>query len=711
MPVVFRGEILFVRLLLPLIIGITGGLCFRPSSLSYSIHTSILLFLFTVLYLLWFKYRSFKVYLFKWLPGLIVHLLLICLGYVITARHYVEGSPDHFSRTPSEALVVTICSDPSYKSDILRFEAEINQSFQGKRFYLCSGKLLVALQARARPDLKYGDRLFIPYVFEEVAPPLNPYEFDYRHYLANHGIYHQTFITASRVSLLNRGQGNSLIGMALNLRQKLVRGFQQFIPGADAAALASTLILGYRAELSAETISAYSKTGTMHVLSVSGMHVALVFFVLNQSLWFMDKRRWLKILRAFLIVVLIWFYTLVSGFSPSVCRAAVMISFLIIGKPFNRRINSYNLICISAFLLLVYNPYFLVDAGFQLSYLAVLGLIYLYPKIYRLWYLKNWISDKIWDYVSLSIAAQASTAPLSLLYFHQFPVYFLLSNLLIVLPVSLIMYAGLGFLFLFSFYNTPGDLYLVLKMLGALLSLCIEGLNKVLLYIERLPYSSMQFYHYDAWYYCLMFLAGLLLIFALQAKNKKLLYVFSFIMLVIAIYTSRSKIHRYHIRQVIFYSLRKNTAIGFFDAGKAYVYSDLKSTDKAFQFSVKPSLDAISNEFYFIDRVPKKNKNIPGHGGNWLQFYNLRILMWDPSMDNHTFDKTLNAEVLLLRGNPKVKIADVIKWVKFQVLLIDGSNTNYRANAWQEEARILKLDCYTLKGVAAYCINLNLEKN
>ena len=707
MQLVFKGEILFVRLLLPLILGILGGVCFSPSSLAYSISTGVLVFLFVVLCVLWLKYTYFKVYLFKWLPGLIVHLLFISLGYVLTARHSGRWRNDHFSKTPREALVVIIASDPGYKSGVLRFEAKVDQSFHVNQFYPCSGKLLMALQSRSHPDLRYGDKLMIPYEFEKLAPPLNPYEFDYRRYLANHGIDHQAFFTASRVYLIDRGQGNSFIEMALDLRQKLVRGFQQFIPGADAAALASTLILGYRAELSAETISAYAKTGTIHVLSVSGMHVALVFFVLNQSLWFMIRRRWLKILRAFLIVASIWVYALVTGFSPSVCRAAVMISFLIIGKPFNRRVNSYNLICISAFLLLIYNPYFLTDAGFQLSYLAVLGLVYLYPKIYGLWDLRNWILDKIWGYVALSLAAQAATAPLSILYFHQFPVYFLLSNLLIVLPVSLIMYAGLGFLFLLSFYNTPGNLYLVLKLCGAALGACIEGLNKVLFYIEHLPHSSMQFYHYGAWYYCLMFLAGLLLIFALQTRKKSLLYVFSFMVLVLAAYTSACNIQRYYTRQVVFYSLRKNTAVGFFDAGEAYVYSDLKSTDKAFQFSVKPSLDAISDEFHFIDHLPEKNKKVPENGSNWLQFYDRRILLWDQSMDNQSFHRTLDADIVLLKGNPKVKIADLAKWVKFKILVIDGSNKNYRVKAWQEEAAILKLNCYSLKGNPAYCIDLN----
>lgn len=195
-------------------------------------------------------------------------------------------------------------------------------------------------------------------------------------------------------------------------------------------------------------MEAYSKTGTMHVLSVSGMHVGIVFLVLSFLFKPLDKFHALSYFRIFLIVPAIWFYAMISGFSSPVCRAALMISLVVIGKVLHRNLNSYHIIAISAFFLLLYNPFFLFDVGFQLSYLAVFGLVYFHPKLYQLFHFHNKIFDYLWSYCALSIAAQLATFPLGLYYFHQFPLYFLLSNLLILLPVTLIMYLGILLLFI-----------------------------------------------------------------------------------------------------------------------------------------------------------------------------------------------------------------------------------------------------------------------
>src|SRR5690606_38882227 len=223
-----------------------------------------------------------------------------------------------------------------------------------------------------------------------------------------------------------------------------------YLPDSDAAAFASTLILGYRAELSRELVEAYSDTGTMHVLSVSGMHVGIIFLVLSLLLRSMDRRQSLRLFRATLTILIIWFYAMITGFSAPASRAAFMLSFVVLGKALLKHQNTYNLIAISAFFLLLYNPFYLVDAGFQLSYLAVLGLVYFQPLLRMIFPRGNKITDPVWNYCALSMGAQLTTFPVSIYYFHQFPMYFLLSNLFIVFPVAIIMYAGIGFMFITS---------------------------------------------------------------------------------------------------------------------------------------------------------------------------------------------------------------------------------------------------------------------
>ncbi|MBL0342014.1 MAG: ComEC/Rec2 family competence protein [Bacteroidetes bacterium] len=182
------------------------------------------------------------------------------------------------------------------------------------------------------------------------------------------------------------------------------------------------------------------------MLCVSGMHVGLIYAILAWSLSFMEKKRLLRNIRYILLIILIWLYALLTGYTPSVVRAAGMITFVIAGKWMNREANIYNLLCSSCLLLFALDPFLLMSAGFQLSFLAVCGIVFIHRLILPLWEPPNRILFRIWELISISIAAQITTFPLSLFLFHQFPNYFLLGNLVIIPLSTLVMYSGLIFL-------------------------------------------------------------------------------------------------------------------------------------------------------------------------------------------------------------------------------------------------------------------------
>ncbi|HEY0898462.1 MAG TPA: ComEC/Rec2 family competence protein, partial [Sphingobacteriaceae bacterium] len=435
----FKGKIPFVRLLLALVPGIISAKIFHFPTTTTGIMTLALgvVAMFTIIF-----YRTLKLYKFQWIPGVLLHILIFFLGFHLTLINDPRNSELYFAKFQKDALIITVSNEPRLSNGTVRFEGNVKYVLFKKERRFATGKLLVAFKVDSlkKTSVAYGDLLLIPSEIKDIQGPLNPGEFDYRNFLSNKQIYHQIFTQYESVHKLQAETGNRLISYALALRKQAVAYFNCFITDPEAAAIASTLILGYRADLSTDIIEAYSRTGTMHVLSVSGMHVGLVFLVLNQLLKKLDRGKELRFLKPSLIILLIWFYALITGFSPSVCRAAMMLSFYVLGKALNRSQNSYNLIAISAFCLLIYNPYFLFDVGFQLSYLAVLGLVYIHPKIYHLLHIKNRFVDQVWNYSALSVAAQLATFSLSIYYFHQFPVYFLISNLFIVPPVTLIMY-------------------------------------------------------------------------------------------------------------------------------------------------------------------------------------------------------------------------------------------------------------------------------
>jgi len=697
MTTIPKGELIFVRILFPLLAGISVA-AYLPGTVFFR---NIAL-LTAVLFLcgLWFSlitYTKYKIYLNRWKPGFFVHAFVFFAAIAITLINNPKIDNSHFSKSPNDAFIVRVISEPNLKGDIVRFEAEIKQGLENSAFKAKSGLLLVALKIQSNTNYKYGDELLIRSNYNEVEPPFNPYEFDFKYYLQNRGIYHQTFINESQVKILAAEKQSRIIDLALKLRKKMVDKYSHYIRNAEAASLLSTLILGYKADLSHEVLDAYSKTGTMHVLSVSGMHVGIVFAVLTWMLGFMSRTKKLRIVRAMIIVSLIWFYALITGFSPSVCRAALMLSIYVSGKAINRSSNSYNLVAASAVLLLFYNPWFIFNAGFQLSYLAVLGLIYFYPLIYHLFYFKNWIGDKIWSYIALSCAAQLATFPLALYYFHQFPVYFLFSNLFIVLPVVFIMYGGLAFLFI------PWD-YL-LKPLAYLLEKTVLFMDNGLFLIEHLPHANILSYNVFI-YYLLMYLIIAAFVLALQTKNKQVLLFATISTLVFVTYRSTQELRSLNKSSITLFSLRKHTAVAFFKYDKAGLYSDMDSSDKTMLFSVSPSLQAQADVIQYLGHGAIQ-KDFIFSDGNFFQFKNWKLMIYDGSFKKKTYRKTILVDAVLISGNPKVKLKEILKNVRTKMIAIDGTNSDYSIRLWEQEARLLSLNLQVLKKRPALSIILD----
>ena len=434
--------------------------------------------------------------------------------------------------------------------------------------------------------------MIIPARYTETESPLNPAEFNYKDWLATQHIYYKIFLNQSEFIRLNTNTGNKLIRFALRLREEQVSVYRKLIKNNDAFSVATTLILGYRTDLSAETLDIYSKTGTIHVLSVSGMHVGLVYVVLNWLFFFLNGKQIFRTLKTMIILSLIWFYALLTGFSPSVLRAAVMISVFMTAKLFSRNTNSYNIIAFAAFCLLLFNPFLIWDVGFQLSFLAVFGLIYLQPKIKDLLPLKSLWLNKGWEVIAMSLAAQLATYPFSVYYFHQFPVYFLLANLFIMLPAALIMYTGI--------------LVLVFRMecLGALFEWLLVFMNSGLTRISGFPLSGISAIWLTKTELTLLCLALTLFIISLNELKKRLLTTSVAIFLCLQCLIGYDKLQAIHQKKTIRFTLKKNYAIALLHARQAILFTDVKPGSKAFCYFIKPALDQHRINHILFKTVP-----------------------------------------------------------------------------------------------------------
>ncbi|RZK91862.1 MAG: ComEC family competence protein, partial [Pedobacter sp.] len=339
----FKAEYIFVRILFPLLIGIALSY-FYPVLKILSALELVALLLFLIISLLNFTYGKFSFYKFKGIVGIVIYLFFIVLGGLLCLLNNETLKRNYFGKKSYPYLKIWVNDEPEQTNDILRFKARVLSGYEATRQVKLSGQLLVALKLDSiNPiHLVYGDELIVSAKYLEVEPAYNPAEFNFKKWLAGQNIYQQTFVNQKHLLKTSRNIGNPIIKFALNLRERQIAKYRKLIKDDEAFAVASTLILGYRADLSKETLAAYSKTGTIHALSVSGSHVAIIFFVLDFCLGFLNRKRYFLLLKFLIICSLIWTYALITGLSPSVVRAAIMITIFISAKTFAKNKNSYN---------------------------------------------------------------------------------------------------------------------------------------------------------------------------------------------------------------------------------------------------------------------------------------------------------------------------------------------------------------------------------
>ncbi|WP_295792216.1 ComEC/Rec2 family competence protein [Mucilaginibacter sp.] len=673
-----KGEIPFLILLLPFILGISLAINF-PSDVNIK---SLILFLFvsgSIFIGFNLGYTRLSIYKHRWIGGGLIVIILFLAGYLSLVNNNELNNKKHFSKASAQYLVAKINSEPVYKNGWLRFTVNVEQTINNNKHADATGTLLITLKDIA-PELTYGDVLLIPAKYTIVNPPFNPAEFNYKRYLANQNIYYQQFLFAKQYSVLAKGKGNELISYSLHKRRVLVEKLKRSMHDTSAIAVASTLILGYKADLSDDVLQAYSKTGTIHVLSVSGAHVAVVYILLTFALGFLNRFKYGKLLKALIIITFIWYYAMLTGFSPAVCRAAVMISVVVIGKTYSRYINLLNIMAASAMGLLFYNPLYIVDVGFQLSYLAVFGLIVLQPIVYKWLTFKNKWADKLWAACSVSIAAQVITFPLSAFYFHQFPVYFLISNLFIVIPTEIIMYSGIFLLLLPQIPFVSNGLAWVLEN-------SILVMDRFLTWIEHLPYASITKIWLATAEYLLLYVIIISLIYFLYDKNKWLIKLALACILLFCISKSIKQIITSRSKNIAWLNLNKHKAIVFKNGSAAVIITDLKDTSKIYRYSVQPYLDScrISN----IRLLPlNKNINIPwvAKQGGLVQFFNKRVLLLNSPVSDKYLSQKLSADYIYITGNQHTQLEAINSNFAYRLLVMDGSNSDAYIDKLKSEA-------------------------
>ncbi|KGL58854.1 competence protein [Polaribacter sp. Hel1_85] len=507
------------------------------------------------------------------------------------------------------------------------------------------------------------DKLLLKPALKELIPPLNPHQFNYKSYLAKQGIHHQLFIEQHQFLSLN-STTTTLFGLSAKFRIQIQESLKKYNFKDNELSVINALLLGQRQDISKELITDYQRAGAIHILAVSGLHVGVILLILSFIFKPVERIKYGNFLKTVIIVFLLWMFAFVAGLSASVVRAVTMFTFLAIGMSFRRKnVVEFSFIS-SMFFLLLIKPMFLFDVGFQLSYLAVFGILWTQPKIYAIWQPQIKVVDFFWQLFTVSIAAQIGILPLSIYYFQQFPGLFLASNLVIIPFLGAILVGGV-LVIITSLLN------ILPQFIAHFYGKIISRMNAFVSWISHqeeflLKEISISLNAMICWY-VFIFLG---VYFFIQKSSKKLIYFLISILLVQGIFwleldESKSK------EEIIIFHKSRFSIIGKRTGQKLFLQHDLDSSKLIKENSIK--------SFRVAEGITKIEKS---DFKNYIRFSDKNILLID-SLGVYNVSGLIEP-VVVLQYSPKINLSRLIEKIKPSQIIADGSNYKSYVIRWEK---------------------------
>ncbi len=699
----FWRQFPLVRLILPIFLGIAQGI-FYETELKIPLSLAVMMFFCSGFLILMPK--SIFPYSFQWIAGILIFLLTTVLSNRIVLIGKDTLKNDYFGNfKPVQKYCIGEIIEPVIRKEKnTKVVVRITFIKENGRWFKTIGNAVVFLgKSPCSKFLCYGDRLLMNTQFTEPEGSRNPGGFDNKRYLHLRGLYLQARVKLGHWVIISRETRNPVFRMALCWRDRMLMLLRNNGTKGREFAVAGALLLGYMDEVDNDLIRDYSATGVIHILSVSGMHVGMIFLVLDKILAFIDKRKNGGYVKAFLVICFIWLYALITGLSPAVMRAAGMLSLLVFGKAMKRHPNTLNVLAASAILLLIWQPILLADPGFQLSYLAVGGIVLLYEAIYNLYVPENLILDKIWAIIAVSIAAQIATLPLCLYYFHQFPNYFMVTNIIVIPLSNLIIYTGILALAL-------GTIPWFSLIIARILSLMVWFLNSFIHWMGALPFSVSRGIVINIPEFIVFYLVLISGAAFFSLKKMKWLFVTLSLMILLSGNFLWKKYRQASVSKFTVYDVRGQGLCDFITGGKSILVGGLSALKEPFfldTFRKYHWNEKVTGLFEFQLPLPLCY-NKPFHygdlffkKGNFIGFGGKRIVIIDQKSKDNS-ELVLGVDYLIISGNPKSDLKDILKHFRPGIVILDASNALWKVKEWMKEAHWLGVHCYSVSVSGAF---------
>ena len=450
-----------------------------------------------------------------------IFLLLFLIGFLRVDKQSVE--------LPSNSTVTSIIEIVERKNTSKDWDQSIGivHSVRDQGVYKSiNQKILLYTNSDV---LREGMQVLAILSPRKIQNTYNPGSFNAETYWMSKGISHLGFITDEDFSLLDFQQVGFFKRFTDATRTYIINVLDEFSD--DHTGILKALLLGEKGDLSTEIKDQFANAGAMHLLAVSGLHIGIIAFLL--LFLFEQFPRVLSSLTAhILVVIILWIYAILTGLSPSVTRAVLMFSLLILSRLATGQYDPVNILFFSAFIVVSFDPLVIYDIGFQLSYLAVLGIFIFQHRFVALIPFRSKALNWFWQGTCIGISAQLATAPLSLYYFHQFPNYFVLSNLGIMLISAILMFTSI-------IYVVTYQLNFLKVVLLFVLSILISILIQFIAWIDGLPWSVARGFELHFVQILIYFLAILFLLNYKKSKWSRLAGIIAVFTFIVSIQTSR----------------------------------------------------------------------------------------------------------------------------------------------------------------------------
>ena len=665
------------RITISFIIGIIVGYGYEiiPKNIFLILLVGLLLFITS--YFLSKKQRANRVFF-----GISTYALAFVIGLTTQIIHtdsYQENNYIHYKNVfdNTHELTITIrekLRSSNYNDRYVVLIKKIDRSES-------SGRILLNIRKDSlKPPFEIGTTLRINCSLVENGIAKNPNQFDYGKYLKNKQIYAQIYTENSEIKTSSIITKNAWYYASV-LRTKIIRNLEKSKFDKRELNVAAALILGQQQDISPDIIRDYQYAGAVHILSVSGLHIGFVLLFVSFILKPFPNTRRGAFIKLIIIIISLVSYGIIAGLAPSVVRSVVMFSFVAIGMYLRRSTNIFHTLLVSMLLILLFEPSFLFDVGFQLSYIALFFILWLQPLLAEIWKPKNKIVNYFWEILTVSFAAQIGAFPLSIYYFHQFPGLFFVTNLVVIPFISLIMGLGVLVMVLAAFDYVP--LYL-----SKSLEWSIFILNKIINSIASIKQFIIQDIPFN-WYLLISFyllIISNIIWFKKPTFNKLLLAMFAVLILQITFFGTHWKIQKQE--ELVLFNSKKTTLISERKGENVTLYQNGKEVkSQAINSYVMGNFSEI--------KATKKLENLLFFKGN-------KILILDSV---GVYPRNMQPDILVLTQSPKINLERLFQDLKPKIVVANATNYKTYIQLWKATCLKKKIPFHATSEKGFYRLN------